>query len=110
MCGGDYLSRLVYPSDHDLHNLVLDGPEGPDNGPPVRPPEGIAPPPPRRARASQQRQRQRRRLVTGRGVALTLTGFLLAGLAGAGAYFAPVLAAAVCVTGGPGIPPAHTPP
>jgi LCP family protein required for cell wall assembly len=57
------------------------------------------------ARAS----RQRRPLVTARGVALVLTGFLLAGLAGAGAYFAPVLAAAVSITGGPAVSHSTTP-
>jgi LCP family protein required for cell wall assembly len=36
-------------------------------------------------------------------VALVLVGFLLAGLGGAGAYFAPVLAAAASITGGQAI-------
>ena len=67
----------------------------------MRTPQGELPPqpPPRRARAS----RHRRPLLTFRSVALVLVGFIVAGLGGAGAYFEPVMAAALSITGGQSI-------
>src|SRR5438309_1519655 len=62
-------------------------------------------PAPRRARAS----RHRPPLVTVRSVALVVVGLLLAGAAGAGAYFEPVLATAVSVTGSQAISHATNP-
>ncbi|MBO0687908.1 MAG: LCP family protein, partial [Candidatus Dormibacteraeota bacterium] len=84
----------------------MTGPGGP-SGPYSYRPTPPFPDPPRRARASRHRPASRHgqplpkpglRLVV-----LVLTGFLLSGLGGAAAYFAPVLAAAATFTGGPAV-------
>ncbi|MBO0682132.1 MAG: LCP family protein [Candidatus Dormibacteraeota bacterium] len=81
------------------------GPSGLYQYGPTPPPR--FPDPPRRARASRHRQPLPKPGL--RLVALVLTGFLLSGLGGAAAYFAPVLAAAVSVTGGPAIKQVKSP-
>src|SRR5437879_1540072 len=91
-------------SDRSRRDAVAGGHE--EAGTPMRTPQGdLSSPPPMRARAS----RHRRPLLTPRSVALVLLGFLVAGMSGAGAYFAPVLAAAVSITGGQAIAHATKP-